>query len=175
MSTQKATRESWKANPLPSLRSRLNIARTFTQQEYERILIGVVPEQMEDKWFIFVENDILYAHRSWTGYCIYQMALIKEKNDYRAGEAFVNRDESQYSGKDDVFDHNLLLFLIDHLLLGIDYPMPLPETMKAGIATELYYHNIIGAGRRKEPQTINLTIGGMLRWFGRWLIAMFKR
>jgi len=28
---------------------------------------------MEDKWFIFLEDDWLYLHRSWTGTCVYKV------------------------------------------------------------------------------------------------------
>lgn len=149
--------------------------RAFTDHEYERILLGVVPEQMEDKWFIFVEDDTLYAHRSWTGYCIYRLSLLKAETGYVAGEAFVNRDESQYSGKDDQYDARLLLYLIDYLLLGATIPLPMPVSVPAGIATELQHHHIIGAGQRAEKEPVNLTIRGMLGWLWRWLLWLFKR
>ena len=34
---------------------------------------------MEDKWFIFMENGILYFHRSWTGVCIYQVHFDEQR------------------------------------------------------------------------------------------------
>jgi len=33
--------------------------------------MGLVPEEIEDKWFIYWEDDTLFFHRSWTGNCIY--------------------------------------------------------------------------------------------------------
>ncbi len=130
---------------------------------------------MEDKWFMFVEDDTLYAYRSWTGYCIYQMSLVKEGDGYVVGETFANRDESQYSWKDDLYDSRLLMFLIDHLLLGAQYPLPMPTSVPAGIATELHHQHVLGAGQRAEPQTINVTMRGMLGWLWQWLRGLVRR
>ena len=173
---EKATRQSWpNIKPLPAQRSRLSIKRAFTRQEYERICLGFIPDRMEDRWFMFVEDDTLYVHRSWTGYCVYRLAFIEEGTNYAVGEAFANRDEHQYAGGDDAYDEKLLMFLIDHLLLGERGPMPMPMAVPAGIATELHYHHVLGAGQRAEQGPKQVTIGGMLGWLGRWLIWLVKR
>ena len=36
----------------------------------DQIRAGHIPEMMEDKWFIYWQDDRLFFHRSWTGYCI---------------------------------------------------------------------------------------------------------
>ena len=74
---------------------------------------------MENKWFIFLEQDVLYIHRSWTGFCIYQVNFKKDGAQYKIIEAFANRDSSQYSATDDQYDINLLNSLIDNLLLQV--------------------------------------------------------
>lgn len=33
---------------------------------------------MEDKWFSYMDENTLYAHRSWTGYCIYIIEINVE-------------------------------------------------------------------------------------------------
>ena len=48
---------------------------------------------MEDKWFEYFENNILYIHRSWTGICIYK---VRFSTDRRIEEVVVNRDSEQY-------------------------------------------------------------------------------
>lgn len=173
---EKATRQSWtNLKPLPAQRSTLSVKRSFTRQEYERICLGFIPERMEDRWFIFVERDTLYVHRSWTGNCIYRLALIEDGTRYVAGEAIVNRDESQYAGGDDAYDEKLLMFLIDHLLLGERGPLPMPMAVPAGIATELHYHHVLGAGQRAEQAPVQVTVHGALGWLWRWLIWVVKR
>ena len=37
----------------------------------DHIRQGMIPEVMEDKWFIYWKDDALFFHRSWTGFCIY--------------------------------------------------------------------------------------------------------
>jgi hypothetical protein len=173
---ERATRQSWPSlKPLPAKRSRLSLQRAYTEQEYERIRLGFIPERMEDKWFIFAEHNTLYIHRSWTGYCIYQLTLIKEDTKYAVSEAFANRDETQYSGGENPYDEKLVMFLIDHLLLGKRSRLPMPFNVPAGIATELHHSHVLGAGQRAEAEPINLTIRGTLAWLWRWLLWLIKR
>lgn len=113
-----ATRQSWANFPLPEQRALISFQRQFTQEEYEVIRYGLIPEAMEDKWFIFLEEDVLYFHRSWTGYCIYQLTLRKDGANYTVAEALTSRDVSQYSATNDEYDVRLLTSLIDNLLLG---------------------------------------------------------
>ena len=53
---------------------------------------GNIPQAMEDKWFWYMEGSTLWAHRSWTGYCIYRIDM---KEDGRHAVT-VNRDPEQY-------------------------------------------------------------------------------
>ena len=111
--------------PMSALREKLPFARTFTREEYGVIARGLVPGGMDDRWFIFLENDQLYFHRSWTGTCIYQIKLDRTVGDsIVVTEALVNRDPDEYKIADDEFDVALLTFLIDNLLLGRPAHLP---------------------------------------------------
>jgi hypothetical protein len=168
-----ATRQSWpNLRPLPAEQARLVVEREFTQQEYALIAYGVIPERMEDKWFIFLEGSTLYFHRSWTGYCIFQVTLVRRSESHAITDVFVNRDTSQYSGSTDVHDQQLLLFLINHLLLGQRHALPIPRGVPAGIASDLYHHHVAGAGH-KEPKTLELK--DLLRWVWDWLWWLVRR
>ena len=162
-----ATRQSWTNAPMPEKRSRLVLRREFTEGEYESIRYGLVPEQMEDKWFIFLEGDTLYFHRSWTGHCIFQLTLKREGEKYAASDALVNRDASQYGGTDDVRDERLLTYLIDNLLLGGRTLLPTPKGLPAGIHTDLYHHHVAGAGRGRAETPGEKRKRG---WLWRWLM-----
>lgn len=166
-----ATRQSWNNSPMPEARSRLALRREFTEGEYEAIRRGLIPEQMEDRWFIFLEEDTLYFHRSWTGRCIFQLTLTKEGEKYAAGEALVNRDSGQYAGADDAYDERLLTYLIDNLLLGRRATLPTPGGIEAGIQTELYHHQVAGAQRKGAETPHERRKGGRL-W--RWLMWLMK-
>lgn len=118
--------------PMSALHEQLPFARTFTRKEYDVIARGLVPAGMDDRWFIFLENNQLYFHRSWTGTCIYQVTLDRTESDsIVVTEALVNRDPNEYKIADDEFDVGLLAFLIDNLLLGQPAHLPVRRTSGA--------------------------------------------
>ena len=111
--------------PMSALHEQLPFARTFTREEFNAIARGLVPAGMDDRWFIFLENNQLYFHRSWTGACIYQITLDRTDSDaIVVTDALVNRDPDEYKIADDEFDVALLSFLIDGLLLGRQAHLP---------------------------------------------------
>lgn len=168
-SSEPATRQSWpNIKPLPEQRIALSLERTFTEEEYELIRQGSVPEVMENKWFIFLEEDVLYFHRSWTGFCMYQVTLTKDGAQYKVVEALANRDSSQHSTTDDHYDVNLLNFLIDNFLLQRRSTLPIPADLPPGIATGLYHHHVAGVVPRPREE-ITITPTGAARWFWAWL------
>lgn len=110
---------------MPPQHAHLAWDRTFTPDEWQRICRGVIPRQMEDKWLIFVEETSLHLHRSWTGYCIYQVQVKSVPEGFAVAGVRVNRDPTQYRSEDK-YDLALLDFLISNLLLGGRKPFPLP-------------------------------------------------
>ena len=78
---------------------------------------GLIPAEMEDKWFVYWADAVLYFHRSWTGCCIYVVRFVADGEGWRMTEAQVNRDPEQYCETDDAADVRMVSFLIDRLLL----------------------------------------------------------
>lgn len=149
----KATRDSWKAEPMPGQKTSLPFQRTYTEQEYQHLILGLNPEEMEDKWFVFEEGGWLHFHRSWTGFCIYRVHCEKAAAGYTTTETWVNRDPEQYSETDDAFDAALLQFLIETLLLG--NPCPFPR--KAGVSEDqqaLFQWSSVGRQRDNQGNDI---------------------
>ena len=146
-----AERASWKNQPLPAARARLDYRRTFDRDEHARVVRGLVPREMEDKWFVFYEAPQLFFHRSWTGVCVYQVQLRPEGDGSAIEEAWVNRAPEQYSATDDAHDVALLGFLVEALLLGRDVPFPVRGTVdpdKAGVLK----HHVVGHGRPNDEE-----------------------
>ena len=117
----------WKTESLPVQRTTINLDRTFTTKEMERIQAGLIPEQMEDKWFIYWRENRLFFHRSWTGYCIYMVQFSNIDGSCKMVEADVNRDSKQYSETSDKQDELMISYLIDALLLQKDTDFPCKE------------------------------------------------
>ena len=90
--TGAARRSDWKTEPMPEQHETFVLARSFSDEEMNALRCGHIPEAMEDKWFWYMEGPTLWAHRSWTGYCIYRIDF-KEDN---AHVVTVNRDPEQY-------------------------------------------------------------------------------
>jgi hypothetical protein len=84
----RAERQHWKINPIPDTLERIPLDLTLTRLEYEQVRLGFIPEVMEDKWFVFMDNDWLYFHRSWTGRFVYSIHFARDDEQYRAVEAW---------------------------------------------------------------------------------------
>ena len=108
--------------------------------------MGLLPKAMEDKWFIYVENDKLYFHRSWTGNCIYVISIEKSANVVALTNTYVNRDQSQYKETDIEEDKSLLNYMIDRLLLSRNIPFP-SKDQSIPESENVIKHNIVGYGR----------------------------
>jgi hypothetical protein len=127
-----AKSNDWKTEPMPLRHTVIGLNRDFSDREMSAIQLGVIPEQMEDRWFVFFENDSLHFHRSWTGYCIYQLHFLKTENGWRAMDFVANRDKDQYGATDDDSDLKLLSSLIDQILLRrpTTYPIECASKVK---------------------------------------------
>lgn len=143
---EKAQRNSWKTLPMPNKTAQLPYARVFSLEEHARISLGLIPRQMEDKWFIFLEDDRLYLHRSWTGMCVYQIQLQQKEDKYIVTDALVNRDPEQYQETDVNFDAAILNFLVENFLLGKRISFPVPSNLPTDTPKGVYQHHISGSG-----------------------------
>jgi hypothetical protein len=108
-----ANPSDWKIEPMPASSQALPFGAVYTPEQFRKIALGLVPEEMEDKWFIYYEEPWLYLHRSWTGYCIYKVRFRECPAGVEVAEAFVNREQSQYTETDDESDVRLLKILLE--------------------------------------------------------------
>jgi hypothetical protein len=126
--------------------------RSFTNVEFEQIRLGLVPRQMEDKWFIFHEVDRLYLHRSWSGHEIYHLRFtLADDGGAWVAEPWVNRDPDQYKCIDDAEDVALLGYLIDRLLLGREVRLPIPPKIDESQAA-IFRHGVVGYARSNDEE-----------------------
>jgi len=102
---------------------KLGFQACFSDDEYRRISQGYAPQEMEQKWAIFLEGDVLHFHRSWTGFCIYQVTFEHHEHQFVATEALA---DCFFHRGDNHNDVELLHFLIDNLLLGKAVVFPNP-------------------------------------------------
>ncbi len=136
-----ATRQSWKTLPMPDQKGDLAFSGRYLLQEFGTMCQGLIPEQMEDKWFIFYEEPWLYFHRSWTGICVYQLELRKEGDRVVVTESWVNQHPEQYKQTSLSYDQKLLHFLIETMLLKRPSQLPLPAVEEA-VQAAYQYHTV---------------------------------
>lgn len=124
----------WKTEPLPGRVAALPFTRTFSVAEFTRLQQGLVPEEMEDKWFVVWHGDALWLHRSWTGFCIYRVGFAVGGDEVAIAEVIVNREPEQYTGSDKD-DLSALGNILDSVL---SYSAPAePAHEKVGFITRL--------------------------------------
>src|SRR6478672_8534096 len=119
-----ATKSDWRTTPLPSKRSTISLSRHFSLPEIQLMQSGFVPEDMDDRWFVYWQSDTLFFHRTWSGFCIYVVRFAGEGDSYRMIDADVNRDPKQYRGTNDDHDAKMIEFLINVLLLKQEANFP---------------------------------------------------
>jgi hypothetical protein len=156
MPSETATRDAWKTQPLPEGRARIAYERAFTAEEHARVIRGLVPLAMEDKWFVFHESPWLFFHRSWTGVCIYALKLRTggggddgESAVSAVDETWVNRAPEEYRETDDAHDVAILSYLVEQLLLGRSVPFPVRRPLDATKAA-LLVHHVVGRARPND-------------------------
>jgi hypothetical protein len=151
--SDKAKVTDWKTEQMPNELAILDFQRIFSPQEFERIRLGLIPREMEDKWFIYCDHVILNIHRSWTGYHIFKIFIkLQEDDTYTITQAIVNRNKEQYNQQNNEYDILLLNYLVDRLLLGKNVSFPTPAEL-TGEDRAIYKHSMVGYA---TPNTIDL-------------------
>ncbi len=104
-----ATRSDWKTKEMPEKNEPFPLEMDLTAGEFSLLRQGHIPQEMEDKWFLFFEEGVLYVCRSWTGFCIYQIPVSPD-GKIRGGT--VNRDPEQYGETDPCRDGIMAEYLV---------------------------------------------------------------
>jgi hypothetical protein len=144
----KAEGTSWKREPFKG-GIPVPYSASLTVDEFERVQAGLIPREMEDKWFIYYETPFLFFHRSWTGQPVYRLKWAVHETGASVEEALWSDDLASRSEDDKGYEALLIDFLVGNLLLGKEKPFPKP----AGIREPLpgvYQHHISGTGYREQ-------------------------
>lgn len=92
--TRKATRDDWNALDMPEKVLETTLDRVLTEEELWNMEWGHIPAEMEDRWFMYVEDGWAYMHRSWTGICVF----ILEFGEGPLHRLYINNNPEQYTG-----------------------------------------------------------------------------
>ncbi|MET7290112.1 hypothetical protein [Streptomyces sp. NPDC005573] len=93
--------------------------RVWSDEDWEQIQRGYASRDMDEKWDVFVEGDVVFLHRSWTGYGLFAATFARvEGAGWRIVSAVVERDPERYGSTDDAYDCLLLELVIATIVLG---------------------------------------------------------
>lgn len=105
----RATADSWETSPMPDKHVSVELRVRVSAEEMARIEMGHIPQEMEDKWFMYCDCGHIRWFRSWSGYCIFDAEYEKSGKDYLITRLTINRDPSQFSSRDKDSDTSLFL------------------------------------------------------------------
>ena len=105
-------KSDWKTLEMPGQTTEFVINRELKDNEKEYIKEGHKPQEMEDKWFMYYEDNKLFIHRSWTGYCIYIIDCSRSPELY----VTASRNPEQYKETDIEKDKIQVNILINQLI-----------------------------------------------------------
>ena len=144
-STMTATKDSWKHEPFVDGRP-VPYARQFSREQFASIKRGLVPETMEDKWFIYFDEH-LFLHRSWSGEAVYRVSFVEHGEAVDVRDALIAGDElAKFGGR---YEAEFLGFLIGNFLLGEDIDFPRPASVRERIFGA-FQHMLAGTGYRER-------------------------
>jgi hypothetical protein len=146
----RATPASWEHKPFKDVVP-IPYQATFNAMQFARLRMGLVPQEMEDKWFIYFDEPYLCVHRSWTGQPVYRLMLKQLPDGAEVAEAPWSREiadaASTSQGPD--YQTRLLDFLLSNLILGQSKPFPMPSGFQEA-AHGVFQHHISGTGYRQS-------------------------
>ena len=124
MANRKAVKSDWKAKPMPEAHVVIPMHKELNAEDLAIVAQGAVPGSMDEKWFIYLEDDRLFMHRSWTGNCIFILEVETSVNGALLKSIAVNRKPEEYGGDDDEYDVALANWVIDRLMLNRNVSLP---------------------------------------------------
>ena len=148
MDSMQASPTSWKCEPFKE-GIPLPYQAVFDSEQLARLQDGLIPSQMEDKWFIYYKEPHLFLHRSWTGQPVYRVSLRTGPTGAEVTEALLSKDIPEQARLDLDYQVRLLDFLVSNLLLRQAKPFPVPQGQTEPRGA--FQHHISGTGYPESP------------------------
>jgi O-acetyl-ADP-ribose deacetylase (regulator of RNase III) len=112
--------------PLTVPRAPVPLHRRLDAEERARLLEGVQPRDMDDRWVVTGAEPWVWLNRSWTNHPIYGLRLepdgtgdgMRTAGGWRIAEAWVNADTDVYRRLSALEEACALGELLDHVVLG---------------------------------------------------------
>jgi hypothetical protein len=104
--TKLISRDSWRTVDMPLTYETTSLNIKLTESEFQAVLIGFLPKDTDDRWFMYVNEGWINLHRSWTGHCIFRIKVEVMNEGWLLNGLQVNRDHNQYKSTNIEADKN---------------------------------------------------------------------
>ena len=113
---ERVTKDDHRLEPLPRLRGDLEYRRRFSRSDAERMMAGIKPRGMDDKWFVYSEDGWVYFVHSWTGRYVFGLELQPAPEDgVIVQESWYNADRAEFNVPDPEGARDILERIIETL------------------------------------------------------------
>ncbi|MFG3229297.1 hypothetical protein ACGF07_31565 [Kitasatospora sp. NPDC048194] len=93
--------------------------RIWSDDEWERIQLGYRSRSMDEKWNVVVEGDVVFLHRSWTGFGVFEATFAPvEGGGRRIVSAVVEAGRGGPHGSSADFECLMLELVLSAVVLG---------------------------------------------------------
>ena len=122
--SKKAEAISWGIEPLKEGIS-IPLTLEIDKEQIELISKELIPQVIEDKWFMYFEKPYLYLHRSWTGQAVFKLKFTESSTGYFVSEALLSSDIAKTHEVEIKYQGEIAFFLVSHFQLEkkVSYPM----------------------------------------------------
>jgi hypothetical protein len=103
---------------MPSANKVIDLDLHYSAAAMSAIRCGFRPQEMDDRWLAYMDGETLCLHRSWSGYCIFEVRFSPDGAGFRAIKAIVNRDPAQYRSDGDDADQQAISAIINGYFLS---------------------------------------------------------
>lgn len=108
--------DDWKKAAMPNETESFVSGRKLRPDEFSKLIMGLKPSSMDDKWFVYWLNQSIYFHRSWSGHCIFIAKVEKVEDDIFLTEVITNKKPDQFGTQDIRVKKEMFNKLIDLVL-----------------------------------------------------------
>lgn len=92
--------------------------RSWTGEQWQRIQSGYTARDMDEKWNVFAEGQVVHFLRSWTGHTIFEATFSETPDGHRITTAVVETEQKRHRRTSPEHDRILLELVITAIVLG---------------------------------------------------------
>ena len=111
--SQVATRDSWEGlTEMPGNCVKVSLRAELDAASMDLLRRGHIPEEMEDHWFMYCDEEKIRYFRSWSGIIIFEASYRSSGSGYVITDLLVNPEGINLNGKKEGETRNLFLSLV---------------------------------------------------------------